>query len=360
MSNVTPLRVARRQALDAIWFTRCPVPTATGLAYQLGWLSAEFAPDGVSVETLQESGRPELRRHHYDHDLPSLIREGGNMLSLGARAQGAPTKLIGLTWIDESQSILVRPDSGIFEPRALAGKRLALPSYIEHPIPEHLRGSSIARGMSLHGYKNVLAYAGLSFDDVDFVETSAKRSGREDGVDDIWALGALAAGEVDAVYVKGARALDAARHHGVVVGIDLDELPEKRFRVNNGTPRPITVHQSLIDDHFDLLVRFLEQTLRAADWARDNLDAVRKVLQSETRGSADAVATAYRDGFHRALHPNLEPERLALFERQKTFLWLHGFLDHDFDLAAWVDPRPLVEARARIDDKEARASASRA
>ena len=25
--------------LETIWFTRCPVPTATGLAYKLGWLN---------------------------------------------------------------------------------------------------------------------------------------------------------------------------------------------------------------------------------------------------------------------------------------------------------------------------------
>jgi hypothetical protein len=28
-----------------------------------------------------------------------------------------------------------------------------------------------------------------------------------------------------------------------VVAVDLDALPDPRFRVNNGTPRPITVHQ---------------------------------------------------------------------------------------------------------------------
>lgn len=40
--------------LQQLWFTRCPVPTATGLAYKLGWLEQEFAPDGIAVATLQE------------------------------------------------------------------------------------------------------------------------------------------------------------------------------------------------------------------------------------------------------------------------------------------------------------------
>src|SRR5690606_31814303 len=147
-------------------------------AYKLGWLNEEFAKDGIAIATLQEAPQ-ELRRHHYDHDLTSLIREGGNMLALGARAQGARTKLIGLTWIDEWQSILVRPDSGINAPKDLKGRRLALPQYVERPIHTHSRGSSIARGMSLHGYKGALAFAGLTFDDVDFVEVSAGEGGRE-------------------------------------------------------------------------------------------------------------------------------------------------------------------------------------
>jgi len=345
-------RKPARASLDTIWFTRCPVPTATGLAFKLGWLETALAEHGVKVATLQESGRDELRRHHYDHDLPSLIREGGNMLALGARAQGAPTRLVGLTWIDERQSILVRPDSGVRTAADLKGRRLAVPTYADHPIPEHLRGSSIARGMSLHGYKGALASAGLTFDDVELVEVASRRRDPDDRRTG-WALQELADGEVDAVYVKGAAAVDAARRHGVVVGVDLDKLPEKRFRVNNGTPRPITVHQSLIDDHFDLLVTFLVETLRAAEWAKTNLDGVRQVLGAETRGSAAAVADAYRDGFHLSLHPDLSDERLALFAEQKKFLWLHGFTDRDFALDEWIDRRPLEAAYRRLNIQQA-------
>ena len=68
--------------LTELWFTRCPVPTATGIAYKLGWPTDAFAEDGITLRTLQGSGS-ELDRHHYD--LPTLIREGGNMLSIGAR-----------------------------------------------------------------------------------------------------------------------------------------------------------------------------------------------------------------------------------------------------------------------------------
>ena len=344
---------------DEIWFTRCPVPTATGIAYKLGWLTEAFEADGIPLRTLQESGS-DLARHHYDHRLPTLIREGGNMLAFGARAQGEPTKLIGLTWIEESQLILTRPDTGITSAQDLKGKRLALPGWNQNPIPEHVRGTSIARGMSLAGYKGVLASVGLTFDDVTLVETPVAQrelagAGRDVGGRDtrgtsprlgrLWPVEALVEGRVDAIYVKGASALDAAREAGLVVAVDLDAIADPRFRVNNGTPRPITVHQSLIDNHFDLLVRFLAVTLRAADWVAQEPERLREILEFETAASPEAVNKAYAK-LHEGLKPTLDDERLALFDLQKTFLFTHGFLDADFDLAEWVDPRPLAAAIA--------------
>lgn len=345
------------QAIDTIWFTRCPVPTATGLAYKLGWLDAEFAPDGIAVSTLQDNRGSDLARHHYDHQLPSLIREGGNLLAIAARAQGAPSRLIGLTWIDEAQVILVRPNSGITRPEDLKGKRIALPGWTEKPDAAHVRGSSIARGMSLHGIKGALAYAGLTFDDVHFVEVAARAASQSDPqvqLQSLWSgLGDLVDGQVDAVYAKGASAIDAAKRLGLEVGIDLDKLPERRWRVNNGTPRPITVHQYLLDNHFDLVVRFLERTLAAADWAGCNQQKVRELLEGETRAGAEGVARAYSDETLANLHPDLSEERLSLFEQQKTFMYVHNLLDRDFALSDWVDARPLEAARQRLRERAA-------
>src|SRR5690606_25762763 len=109
-----------------------------------------------------------------------------------------------------------------------------------------------------------LEYAGLGFHDVELVEVGASggilgAAPRDGSLGRLWqGLDLLAAGEVDAVYVKGAAAVDAAKAAGAVVGIDLDALPDRKYRINNGTPRPITVHEDLIENHFDELVRFLD------------------------------------------------------------------------------------------------------
>ncbi len=340
-------------AIDKIWFTRCPVPTATGLAHKLGWLEQEFKPDGIAISTLQDVGG-ELARHHYDHELPTLVREGGNLFAIPAKAQGAPTRLVGLTWIEEGQSILTRPGSDIRSPADLKGKRLALPAFRPADIAENKRGRSIARGMSLQGYKGALASAGLTLDDVRLVEVGGEllngaASAPRENQGRLWqGLEPLLKGEVDAIYVKGAAAAEAARKHGAVVGIDLDKLSDRRFRVNNGTPRPITVHEHFLENHFDLLVRFLYQTLRAAEWAKTNLSGVYEILQGETRAGSEGVKEAYRDGFHLSLAPDLSRERVELFRRQKDFQLIHGFLDRDFDYDAWIDFRPLEAAHKRL------------
>ncbi|MBI6899382.1 ABC transporter substrate-binding protein [Pseudomonas putida] len=345
-----PQATPKPETPERLWFTRCPVPTASGIAYKLGWLQDEFAADGLPIDTLQEARQ--LGHHHYDHQLPGLFREGGNLPALAARATGAPTRLIGLTWIEEWQTILVRPDSNIRRPEDLRGKRLALPAWGAD------RPGSIARAMSLHGYKGALASAGLGFDDVHLVEVALHdpldAGSPQLGLQRLWSgLDPLARGEVDAVYVKGAAAADAARRLGLVVSIDLDALPDPRHRINNGTPRPITVHQRLLDEHFDLVTRFLAQTLRAADWAAGNRDALNAILEDETRAGSQGVADAYRGDFHTTLAPDLSPQRLAFLDTQKTFLNLHGFLERDFDLADWVDHRPLQAAHDLLAQRRA-------
>ncbi|EME22417.1 ABC transporter substrate-binding protein [Rhodococcus triatomae] len=333
--------------VDTLWYTRCPVPTASGLAHSLGWLGESAADAGVGLGVLQDAG-PELAPRHFDHQLLGLIREGGNVPALAARAEGSPTRLIGLTWIDEAQAVLVAPDSPVSGPGDLAGLRIAVPAWAQD------RARSFPRAMALHGFASALRLGGLTLADVRPVEVEVERNPqvRTDATSGrritTWGVDALLAGDVDAIYVKGARAQEVAREHGLRIAVDLDATESKRLRVNNGTPRPITVHADLLETRPDLVVGFLAQTLRAADWAADNLDEVRAVLARETFSGAAGVEAAYGDSFHRGLHPTLSEERLDLLDIQKQFLYTHGFLAADFDLGTWVAPEPLQQARALL------------
>jgi ABC-type nitrate/sulfonate/bicarbonate transport system substrate-binding protein len=160
---------ARRDQPDCIWITRCPVPAASGVAWALGWMTEAFGRDGIGVEA-RPRGRAQPRlASDPERQARYLFREGGNIQALAARA-GAPTRVIGLTWIDERQAIMVRPDTRIMEPADLKGLRFALPGFAR------TRGESIARGMALHGIKGALTLGGLDLDDVRLVDVPAPRS----------------------------------------------------------------------------------------------------------------------------------------------------------------------------------------
>lgn len=335
---------------DPIWITRCPVPAASGVAWALGWMDAAFGVDGIPVRRVREVG-PDVVAHDPEQQARMLFREGGNIQAIAARAMGAPTRVIGLTWIDEHQSIMVRPDTPILSAADLKGLRFALPGFARS------RGESIARGMALHGIESALALGGLTLDDVRMVDVPAPPVEQPSvaGMKRLWlGLEWLAAGRVDAVYVKGAAGSEAAARLGMKVGLDLDAYPSRLTRVNNGTPRPITVHDHMIDHHFDLVVRFLDQTLRAADWASNNLAALRPILAQETFSTLAGVDAAYRDDYHRSLHPDLCDDRVAMLKTQADFLWTHGFLDARIDVERWIDRRPLAAALRLRAERHAR------
>lgn len=332
---------------DTIWYTRCPVPTATGIAADLGWLDAEFTPEGIAVRSLQDVSRAEASNFHYTHALDGLFREGGNVPALWARSRGEQTRLVGLTWIEERQVIHVRADSAISEPGQLKGVRLA--------IPRHEIEIDFWRAMALHGFSGALGLAGLSLADADLVEVPSglrpqdrDQTGRATGTaPGQWEteLAALARGEVDAVYTKGAVAVETAQRYGTRVAIDLDEVADKRSRINNGTPRPITVHQRLLDERPDVVVRFLAVLDRAADWAAGNPGEVARILAAETGAGTSGVSGAYTHGGQfRDLHIDLSQERLDLLAEQELFLRSHGFIDNPVEVSTWADHAPLHAA----------------
>ncbi|MBS2552121.1 ABC transporter substrate-binding protein [Catenulispora sp. NL8] len=325
-----------RPVLDTLWFTRCPVPTATGIAADRGWLAAEFAADGLVVRSLQDAGPDVPRDRHFTHALTGLFREGGNVPALWARASGEPTRLVGLTWIEERQAILVRAEDRerISGPGDLAGSRVA--------IPRRDIAIDFWRAMALAGLHGALAAAGLGLGDVVPVEVVVAPSAGQWKTE----LEALRDGRVDAVYVKGALAVEAAAAHDAVIGVDLDAFQDPSVRVNNGTPRPVTVHQDLLDRHPDLVVRFLRVLVEAADWAAARPGELARILAAETGAGPAGVAGAYRGAGSADLRLDLSAHRLELLARQERFLRGQGFLAGPVDVAAWAAPEPLAAARS--------------
>ncbi|QAY76043.1 ABC transporter substrate-binding protein [Sphingosinicella sp. BN140058] len=341
---------------DTLWYTRCPVPTALGIAVQRGWIADEFAPDGIFVKSIQETSDAAVQESHFDHTLRSSFRQGGNIPAIWARARGRDTRVIGLSWTDEFQAILALPESGIHRARDLRDLRIGLPV---NPI-----SIDFNRASALRGFHAALGLDGLSLKNVDWVDALSRET-PESGTRGI-ATGdgarrrlrhgyqaetlALLRGDVDAIYVKGALGLETARLIGARIISDLGSHPDPEVRVNNGTPRTLTVDAALIEERPDLVARFLARVVDAGNWARAHPDETVAYIARETGSTPDWVHAAYGDDAAQKLGTFLDPDSVDALSDFKDFLFAHGFLEADFDVADWVDPQPLEELARRTRD----------
>lgn len=328
-----------------LWYTRCPVPTTSGIAVHYRWLHSVFQQHDTVLESLRASDDSSVRSAHYSHGHENLFREGGNVPPIWARSNGTDTAVVGITWVDEHQALLVRADSDLREPGQLRNARLGLPRLQTKLV-------DIAATAHLRGLLSALHIAGVQRDEVEFVDIP---SGGELDLKEQLAtpragggrpelLAALLEGRVDAIYAKGSGAIALAERHGLRVLVDINAHPDPLVRVNAGTPRPITVNRALAEADPERVALYLAVLLRTADWARTHPDEATKAIAAETGVPADNVRRGYVNGFHLQLAPSLSDLYRQGLRAQKSFLLDEGFLVADFDFDAWIDPRPLARA----------------
>jgi sulfonate transport system substrate-binding protein len=340
---------AKSFSVEKLWYTRCPVPTASGIALDLGLLRDEFARSNIALESIRDSDDPRVNISHFDHSLPGLFREGGNIPAIWARSEGRDTVVVALTWIDEFQAILVRPDSEIRSLSDLKHRTIGLPR-------QSGRRVDFARAMALRGIDSALALAGLSPEDARLVDVTSEQrsfatsSGVANGRFHELESDALLRGDVDAIYVKGAPGLGTARAHGLRILVNLADQSDPRLRVNNGNPRPVTVDRRTALERPDLVARYLAVLLRAADWASNNPDEVFSIIGKEVGRSAEEARAAYGGDAHHHFGLDLSDVRRHGLASQKNFLRRHGFIARDFDVDPWIDPTPLALAQELLHE----------
>jgi ABC-type nitrate/sulfonate/bicarbonate transport system substrate-binding protein len=341
-------------SLDTLWYTRCPVPTGLGIALQQGWLEQSFGSVCTRIVSIRESNDRAVRESHFDHTQRNSVRHGGNIPALWARAAGADTRVIGLSWADETQRILTLPSSGIKGVRDLKGRRFGLPRWVKAQI-------DFARAQAIRGLENALRLEGLEVTDVELVDfvidagqsdNAAPRgqatnvfSGNGGSSGRNAELVGLLRGEVDAIFLKGAHAAHAANQFGLYTVIDTGIHPEPLIRSNNGTPRTLSVDAHLLDNHFDAAVRIVEQVLRAEAWAHAHPDDTRRFLALESNSSEFWVTEAYGTDAHLRLRTDLAEASVLALQDFSDFLLRWDFLPAAVDVRGWVDARAFEAAR---------------
>ncbi|VVQ04032.1 hypothetical protein PS914_04354 [Pseudomonas fluorescens] len=340
-----------------LFYTRCGAATASALAIRKNWLQQAFAGPGTELHSLRDSDSLAVRNAHYHHQQSGLFREGGNIPPIWAKGSGQDTVVVGITWLDEYQGILTRADSGIREIADLKGKRLGVPLHNNAVI-------DFQRGAAQHGFATALTLAGLSPDDATFVDLQAPSYDSEDGPRKIReerpdvAIEALENGSVDAIFLRFARGYRLSQDPRFHQLININELQDPLLRVNNGTPRPITVDRLFLEQHPELVVRYLAVLLRTAEWAAAHHEEVVQLLIPEDRNATAAeVLGSHGPDVHLSFTPKLTPEYIEGLTVQKNFLRDWGYLKADFEVSDWIVSGPLEQAQQLVAREKADAAA---
>lgn len=338
-----------------IWYTRCPVPTPLGIAIQRGLIEREFEPRGVAVRALQDSNDAAARASHIDHHLANSFRQGGSVPAIWAQAAGADTRVIGLSWVDESQAVIALPGSGIRTVGDLKGRRIALPLRRGHKV-------DIFRATALKALLAALSLEAIGEGEVEWVDVDATDPEPAAGGAPLggatrrgWSgrplytaeLHALVRGEVDAIHVKGSLGHEFAFLAGAHVVVDTGFHPDPAIRVNNGAPRPLTVDAATLERYPHVAAAVLRNVIEAGHWAERHPAETIAYLTRETGSPEQFVRAAYGgDTLHTRLKTDLDERSIAALGGFADFLFARGFIPAPVDVAAWVDRRAWDALRA--------------
>ena len=338
-----------------LWYTRCPLPTASSVAIERGMLDAAFALDGIAVQSLNASSDMKVRSAHYDHGQAHLFRQGGNIPPLWSRARGADTVVVATNWIDEYQALIALQGSGIMSAADLRGRRFGIPRRPHEKI-------DYWAAMCLRGCLAGLALAGLGPEDVEFVDlpveesqiasggaskrgmlfrgaTRARRQSRE-------AL-ALIRGEVDVIYTAGAPGAQLTAFMDAADVVDLG-AGTGLSAINNQVPTVLTVDGALARSQPHIVGRYLATLMQASRWARSHPEETVAIVGGDVGATPEWVNAAYGPNLHECLDLELDDRSIEAVGVQKDFLVAHGFLTADFAMKDWIDPAPLALAREML------------
>lgn len=349
--------------IDTLWYTRCPLPTAFGVAVELGLLDAEFAADGIRIQSLAAATDVAVRQSHFDHSQANSFRHGGNGPPLVSRSRGADLKLIGLSWNDSVKPLLVMPGRGIRSVADLKGKRISIPVRAGDSI-------DFWKATALRGLEVALRSAGMTLNDVIPTTVSTNRAFIDDATtstsptatlwDARFMLGhqreeafALIRGEVDALYSQGAVSAIVQGFTGAIALTDNSSHKDLRDRVNNDAPLAFTVSGRLLDERPDLVRRAMACVLQAAGWACAHEREAKRIIAADTGLAEELVGSAFSPGVHRQLEVDLRPDWVEALKIQHDHLLRQGFLKEAVDFDAFVDHGALNGARALLKRKPA-------
>jgi ABC-type nitrate/sulfonate/bicarbonate transport system substrate-binding protein len=345
-----------------VYYTNCPLVSASNVDQELGWTKEEFKKIGVNYLYLRARAENDWYPH-YIHNLDNLIRFGGLFPPIHTQADMRRTRLLGLTHApSEGGCMMVRARDDIYRMPELKGKKIGL-SRSQNKIKTDWWGIQEEQGIEL-----MLRMNGMTRKDVQIVdfpyaddwynnpemvgplmENPSELWLRRDHKNDLAFRPletALLTGVVDAIYTQSKPFQHLQEATGKMKAIeDLSRYPDWTLQVAN-IPAAITCSDVMAEKHPELVVAFMKGMIKVGRWANEHKHAAAAILDKQTF-YAD-VEDTYRGIKDMDLVPNLSPQNLVSVEIGKDFMLSHGYIKKDFDVQKWAAPEFLEQAAREL------------
>ena len=348
-----------------VYYTNCPLVSASNVDQELGWTREEFKKIGVKYAFMR-SVRENDWYPHYIHNLDNLIRFGGLFPPVQVHADIRRTRLLGVTHVPhEGGVMMVRAKDDIYRMQELKGKKIGLSKSMNQVkndwwrIQEH------------QGIKLMLRMNGMTMDDVQIVEfpyaddwyNKPEMLDPMENPSELWLKRdhkhdlafrpletALEKGVIDALYCQSKVLSCLAEATGNFKSIeDLSRYPDWTLQVAN-IPAAITCTEVMAQQHPELAVTFIKGMIKVGRWANEHKHAAAAILDKQT--FYRDVEDTYEGIRLVDMVPNLSPQNLASVEIGKNFMLNHGYIKNDFDVHEWAAPEFLEQAAKELLEQQ--------
>jgi ABC-type nitrate/sulfonate/bicarbonate transport system substrate-binding protein len=340
-----------------VWYTNCPLVSASNVDQELGWTREEYKKIGVKYDYFRNTRENDFYPH-YIHNLDNLIRFGGLFPPVQVHADIRRTRLLGATHVPhEGGVMMVRSRDNIYRMTDLKGKKIGLTKSL-NTIKNDWWRIQEEQGIEL-----MLRLNGMTRKDVEIVEFPYPDDWYDDpkmlepmeNPSELWLKRdhkhdlafrpletALLKGIVDALYTQGKVTQHLMEATGKLKAIeDLSRYPDWTLQVAN-IPAVITCTDEMAEKHPELAVTFLKGMIKVGRWSNENKHAAAAILDKQTFYLD--VEDTYRGIKNVDMVPNLSAQNLASIEIGKDFMLSHGYIKNDFDVNKWAAPEFLEQA----------------
>ncbi len=347
-----------------VYYTNCPLVSASNVDQELGWTREEFKKIDVQYAFLR-SRRENNWYPHYIHNLDNLIRFGGLFPPVHVHADIRRTRLLGATHVYEGGCMMVRARDNIYRMKDLKGKKVGLTKSL-NTIKNDWWRIQEEQGIEL-----MLMLNDMTRDDVEIVEFPYPDDWYDDPTmlepmdnpSELWLKRdhkrdlafrpletALEQGVVDAIYTQSGPFQHLQEATGKFKAIeDISKYPDWTLQVCN-VPAVITCSDVMAEEHPELVVTFMKGMIKVGRWANEHKHAAAAILDKQTFYLD--VEDTYRGIKNVDMVPTLSPQNMVAIEIGKDFMLSHGYIKNDFDVHEWAAPEFLEQAARELLDEQ--------